>query len=402
MVFTEVRTDGSCEFSYTLLRTWTAVDASGNRTTLTQTVTVEDSEVPVVVSCPQDISVDSDPEGCGAVVTYQMPLFEDNCSGTAEGTLTAGLASGQKFPAGTTTVTYSYTDPCGNGPVTCTFLVTVAPCGSGLTIEGTVFNDVNRLEDGTVNGTGTDAGGLYASLVHPVTNTVISSVAVNADGTWLISQGVTENTSFLIILTSTAPGIGTTLTESSLPTGWNSTGEHLGAGAGSDGTVDGKLAVTLGTNSLMEANFGIYQVPDVTPIITAVANVMHSETSFYITVRVTELNMVNTNGQITVRIPKDIRWNLDGPFSQSMTSIGVSTPVQNSVWTYSQNTTHHIFTTSNVIDAGTFSRFGFYANWNAGETWGVYTITSQIDSWSGGENRIDNNVDAEKIDYFIE
>ncbi len=195
VVFTEVRVDGSCEFSYSLRRTWTAVDASGNRTTLTQTVTVEDSEVPVVVSCPQDISVDSDPEGCGAVVTYQMPLFEDNCSGTAEGTLTAGLASGQKFPAGTTTVTYSYTDPCGNGPVTCTFLVTVAPCSSELTISGTVFNDVNRLDDGTVNGTGTDAGGLYASLVHPATNSVISSVAVNADGTWLISQGVTENTS---------------------------------------------------------------------------------------------------------------------------------------------------------------------------------------------------------------
>jgi hypothetical protein len=63
--------------------------------------------------------------------------------------------------------------------------------------------------------------------------------------------------------------------------------------------------------------------------------------------------------------------------------------------------THHIFTTTSVIPAGSFSYFGFNAKWDAGQTRGIYTITSQIDSWSGGENRIDNNVDAEKLDYFI-
>ena len=37
----------------------------------------------------------------------------------------------------------------------------------------------------------------------------------------------------------------------------------------------------------------------------------------------------------------------------------------------------------------------------AGQTQGKYTITSQIIAGSGGENRIDNNVDAEVLDYFI-
>ena len=400
VVFSEQRVDGSCEFSYTLLRTWTATDGAGNSTAVTQTILVEDNEVPVVVSCPQDISVDNDPGGCGAVVTYTVPLFEDNCGGTAEGMLTEGLVSGEIFPPGTTKVTYSYTDACGNGPVTCTFTVTVAPCG-GLTISGNVFHDLDKLENGKVDGIGTNAGGLYANLVNPATDAVISSVEVNADGTWLISQGVEENSSYVIILSNTLKNIGVRLTTATLPAGWSSSGENLGAGAGSDGTVDGKLAVTTGTTDVTEANFGIFQVPDVTPIITAVPNVMHGQTKFYVTVRVTELNMVNTNGQIIVRIPKDTRWALDGPFSTSMTVIGSSTSVHNSVWTYSQNATHHIFTTFSVIEAGSFSRFGFYANWNGGETWGVYTITSQIDSWSGGENRIDNNVDAEKLDYFI-
>jgi hypothetical protein len=54
-----------------------------------------------------------------------------------------------------------------------------------------------------------------------------------------------------------------------------------------------------------------------------------------------------------------------------------------------------------VIAAASFSTFGFHASWNAGYTAGKYTITSQIVSYSGGEIRIDNNVDAEKLDYFI-
>jgi hypothetical protein len=45
---------------------------------------------------------------------------------------------------------------------------------------------------------------------------------------------------------------------------------------------------------------------------------------------------------------------------------------------------------------------GFFAQWNAGQTQGVYTITAQIVEGSGAEIRINNNVDAEKLDYFID
>jgi hypothetical protein len=78
-----------------------------------------------------------------------------------------------------------------------------------------------------------------------------------------------------------------------------------------------------------------------------------------------------------------------------------STPLNNSVWSYSSDATNHIFTTSSVIAANSFSTIGFKAKWDAGFTKGIYTLTSQILAGSGGENRIDNNVDAEKIDYFI-
>jgi hypothetical protein len=78
-----------------------------------------------------------------------------------------------------------------------------------------------------------------------------------------------------------------------------------------------------------------------------------------------------------------------------------SVAVNNAAWSYSENDTHHIFQTTQTIPAGGFSTFGIKALWNAGPTEGQYTITAQIDSWSGGENRIDNNSDAERLDYFI-
>jgi hypothetical protein len=141
-------------------------------------------------------------------------------------------------------------------------------------------------------------------------------------------------------------------------------------------------------------------VPDVTPVITAVPNVMTGVTPFNIFVQVTELNSTPTVGLITVRIPKDNRWVLNGPFDSTLTSLDGRT-VNNPVWAYSQSAAEHIFTTTATIPAGSFSTFGFRASWDAGLTQGQYTISSQIDSGSGGENRIDNNSDAEKLDYFI-
>jgi hypothetical protein len=185
-----------------------------------------------------------------------------------------------------------------------------------------------------------------------------------------------------------------------LPVNWISTGEHLGAGAGDDGSVDGQLSVSTTSIVVNQANFGIVKLPDVTPNITAIPNVMSGITNFNITVKVTELNMVNTNGLITVVIPKDSRWVFNVPYDPALTILG-PTALNNAVWSYSSNTLYHIFTTTSVIPAGSFSTFGFKATFSPGNTKGVYTITSQIISGSGGENRTNNNVDSEKLDYFV-
>jgi len=124
--------------------------------------------------------------------------------------------------------------------------------------------------------------------------------------------------------------------------------------------------------------------PDVTPTLTVNPNVMHGITSFNLFVRVTELNMVNTSGTITVNIPKDSRWILTDGFVPSLAVLG-TTPLNNSEWTYGEDGINHIFTSNTSIPSGGFSIFGFNVTFDPGSTRGIYPITSQIVSGGGGE-----------------
>jgi gliding motility-associated-like protein len=102
-------------------QTYTATDASGNATSCSFTITVNDIQFPVI-ACPANISVNNDAGQCGAVVTFTPPVGTDNCAVTT--TQTAGLPSGSSFPVGVTTQTYTATDASGNA-TSCSFTITV-------------------------------------------------------------------------------------------------------------------------------------------------------------------------------------------------------------------------------------------------------------------------------------
>ncbi len=106
----------------TITRTWTATDDCGNVSTADQIITVEDTTPPEFVACPEDITVNNDPDLCSAVVSWTPPQAWDNCDGYL--TPTASHAPGDAFLVGTTTVTYDALDSCGNSSV-CSFDVTV-------------------------------------------------------------------------------------------------------------------------------------------------------------------------------------------------------------------------------------------------------------------------------------
>jgi len=81
---------------------------------------VEEPNTSISVICPDDILVNLSTSGSGAVVTYLNPQGSSNATLTQ----TEGLASGETFPVGTTTNTFSVTNASGNS-TTCSFDVTV-------------------------------------------------------------------------------------------------------------------------------------------------------------------------------------------------------------------------------------------------------------------------------------
>jgi gliding motility-associated-like protein/uncharacterized repeat protein (TIGR01451 family) len=102
--------------------TFTATDTSGNTSQCSFDIIVEDTEDPTL-ECPSDIVRSTDSGICGAIVEFEIPEGFDN-SGNVTVEQTEGLASGEVFPVGTTTITFTTSDEAGN-TVSCSFEITV-------------------------------------------------------------------------------------------------------------------------------------------------------------------------------------------------------------------------------------------------------------------------------------
>ncbi|MGC1471750.1 MAG: HYR domain-containing protein [Psychroserpens sp.] len=102
---------------------WTVTDQSGNTNTCNQIVTVTDNVDPVI-TCPSNITQDTDAGLCSAIVTYALPTATDCSTVTITQIDGTGLSSGSVFPIGTTTLEYQALDDT-NLLDTCTFTITV-------------------------------------------------------------------------------------------------------------------------------------------------------------------------------------------------------------------------------------------------------------------------------------
>jgi HYR domain/Secretion system C-terminal sorting domain len=116
----DVISNQTCTNRYTITRTYRATDVCGNFAQCTQIITVNDQTAPVI-TCPANITVTTPVGSCTAVVNFSVTAT-DNCNGPV--TIVSSPASGSVFSIGTTTVTSTATDACGNSS-TCTFTVTV-------------------------------------------------------------------------------------------------------------------------------------------------------------------------------------------------------------------------------------------------------------------------------------
>ena len=212
--------------------TYTATDAAGNTASATQTVTVVD-DTPPVITAPADVSVSTDPGLATALVSDAVlgaASAADNCPGL---TLSrGGVPSGNLFPAGTTTITYTATDASGN-TASATQSVTVAdterpsitapPPISMTTDSGSCGAFVPDAILGAASATDNSPGlivsrsGVPVGNVFPKGTTTITYTATDAAGnTSSASQSVTivdaEPPSITVpanVSVSTDPGLAT-------------------------------------------------------------------------------------------------------------------------------------------------------------------------------------------------
>jgi phosphatidylethanolamine-binding protein (PEBP) family uncharacterized protein len=129
---------------------WTASDVTGNSSSCSFDVTVNDTELPVITT-PANIVTGNDAGLCGAVINYEV-LFNDNCPGAILGQ-ESGWPSGYMFPVGTTTNMFTVLDASGN-TASASFTVTVydneAPTITSIT--KTDFSGYNVTCHGSCNG----------------------------------------------------------------------------------------------------------------------------------------------------------------------------------------------------------------------------------------------------------
>ena len=187
--------------------TYTVTDASNNSASCSFDVTVNDTERPQI-ACPGNISVNNAPGLCSAVVTWSEPVPTDNCGILS---VSSNHHSGDSFPVGTTTVTYTVTDIHSNVEH-CTFDVTVTDtekpvitCPAPISINNalglcsatTVITPPTATDNcgfsGVVMGTRSDS--LLLSDPYPLGVTLINWTASDSDGNSAVPciQTVTVN-----------------------------------------------------------------------------------------------------------------------------------------------------------------------------------------------------------------
>ena len=120
-------TNGSEFFAGTTQVAYRATDDCGNEEICVFEVTIETTPSNIVPNCPADIVVDAAPGADEAVITWANPSATTDCFSSnvvTVGLLDSTFLSGDKFPIGTTSITYSFQDDCGSF-TTCSFDVTV-------------------------------------------------------------------------------------------------------------------------------------------------------------------------------------------------------------------------------------------------------------------------------------
>jgi hypothetical protein len=164
-------------YNYSLTRTWTATDKSGNQSNAGQVITVVDKTAPVITA--PNIVINTEAGKCSAVVKYAVTVADNSASPL---TVTYSKSSGSSFATGISTVTVTAKDVSGNS-ASKSFTVTVNDAQKPVI---TAPNDV------TVTVSNNNSSASNVALGKPVTsdNCGVASVTSNAPNSFPVGTTV--------------------------------------------------------------------------------------------------------------------------------------------------------------------------------------------------------------------
>lgn len=157
------------------------------------TIGVNADLTPPAMSGPSNMNLVADPGQCGAIVNYATPTATDDCGATVS--YVSGPLSGTLFPIGSSTVTYSATDPYGNSSsysftvfvsdnqapdINCPADITaIAPTGS---CTANVSFTTPTASDNCPGTVVAQAAGPASGSPFPLGNTTVAFTATDASG----------------------------------------------------------------------------------------------------------------------------------------------------------------------------------------------------------------------------
>ena len=196
------------------------------------------------------------------VATNGTTTYNNTATGTGTAfdatTVTDNSDNGTAVESGTANVK---ADDAGEGDPT--------PIKFGSTVSGTVWNDINNSANNTLSNiftageSGTNGGGLNAVLIDPITNLVIASVPVAANGTYSFTN-VPSFANLQVIISTTAGTAGSAPPAASVPAGWSLTSPSATNTTGdiNTGTYNAADASRFGAIDDPNNDFGIQRLPE--------------------------------------------------------------------------------------------------------------------------------------------
>ncbi|MEO5788439.1 gliding motility-associated C-terminal domain-containing protein [Gelidibacter sp.] len=110
LTYEDVTVAGACDNNYSITRTWTATDACGNTSTASQTINVQDTNAPnLVTEYEAEITIT-----CDNIPMVPELVFEDACSNNIEVAFTETSTAGDNSKNYVITRTWTVSDLCDN------------------------------------------------------------------------------------------------------------------------------------------------------------------------------------------------------------------------------------------------------------------------------------------------